>query len=116
MKMRYPLAAVAAAVLLSGCVIAIDPDDHKHVSSNEKVQTMAQMPLGTSTEQVIEQLGGPDKVEVFQRAAGEYRVLVYRHGDKNSLTPLVFLNGKLEGIGQMAVDQARAAAPSIETK
>lgn len=116
MKLRYPLAALAAALLLNGCVIAIDPDDHKHVHSSEKALTMAQMPLGTSTEQVIEQLGGPDKVEVFQRAAGEYRVLVYRHGDKNSLTPLVFLNGKLEGIGQMAVDQARAAAPSVETK
>jgi len=113
MKMRYPLAAIAAAVLLSGCVIAVDPDNHKHRShGSDTALTMAQTPLGSSVDQVIERLDRPERVEVFQRAAGEYRILIYRHGDQNSLTPMVFLNDKLQGIGQLAVEAAYQAPGS----
>lgn len=113
MKMRYPLAAVAAAVFLSGCVIAVNPDDHKHLHGSKAALTMAQMPLGSSVDQTIEALGRPERVEVFQSEAGEYRILLYRHGEKDSLTPLVFLNGKLEGIGSTAQHHANSVRPII---
>lgn len=106
MKKAAQLSVMLSALALGGCVIAVGTDDYpnKH-STIDTRQAVSDLALGTSIETAKASLGAPKNVEAFKNAAGEYRVLYYKLSD--GLTPLVFLNGKLEGIGDLAMNDAK---------
>lgn len=113
---------LALAVSLGGCVFAIgtDGDDYKkdsHTKTEERNRSLiGLLPLGSSLAEVQTQLGNPDFTEALRTKAGEYRVLRYRtqhlHSDgdttRDETTALVFLDGKLTGIGDAAYAKAIA--------
>ena len=106
-------------LMLSGCVLKIgdtdswDGDSKYHSARKQEVvnrEYISTLPLGASSSQVVSQLGAPDFTEVFTGEAGEYRILRFRthrttsDGDttRDETTPLVFLDGKLVGVGEQA--------------
>lgn len=109
--------AVAATLLLSGCVVAIgDGDEHydngNHVDHRDarNREALASMPLGTSLSEVQQKLGDPDFTEAWESDGKEIRVLRYRthrmHADgdttRDETTPLLFRDNALVGIGDHA--------------
>ncbi|MDB5968589.1 MAG: hypothetical protein JWQ90_1039 [Hydrocarboniphaga sp.] len=109
---------LALAAGLGGCVFAIGDGDgdngyHKdaHTKTEERNRSLiGLLPLGATLADVQVQLGTPDFSEALRGKDGEYRVLRYRtqhlHSDgdttRDETTALVFLNGKLSGIGETA--------------
>lgn len=121
MRTVSTLVCLALAVTLSSCVISVrddgDYDDRgDSVAKAEKRnrEAIAALPLGQSIEQAQLQLGEPDFTEAFAGKGGEVRVLRYRthrvHADgdttKDETTPLIFVGGKLTGIGDAAYAKA----------
>lgn len=112
----------ALSLSLSGCVIAVgDKEFHDDSSKREKEEALhrsqiSQFALGTSIVEVQGVMGVPDFSEALRGKAGEYRVLRYRTHHKHSdgdttpdeTTPLIFLDGKLYGIGEAAYAKAIA--------
>lgn len=118
--LRLAAAAGLAALLSSGCVIVADEDDRDY-ADHQKVEQhnrreIAQLPLGATLAEVQQRLGDPQFTEALASGSGEYRVLRYRthrsHSDgdtsRDETTPLVFLDGKLYGIGEAAYAKAMA--------
>lgn len=115
------LLATALVTSLSGCVFAIGDRSDFHDSGNDHEQTearnrsaIATLALGSPIADVQTRLGTPDFAEAVRGKSGEYRVLRYRtqrmHSDgdttKDETTPLIFLDGKLHGIGDAAYVKA----------
>lgn len=115
-------AVVTLSLLASGCVIHVGADDdgayHSRTSVEKTEQhnrdAIARMAIGTPVSMALEQMGQPDFSDLTQVAGREVRVLRYRthrtnaDGDttRDETTPLVFVDGKLTGIGETAVSQA----------
>lgn len=114
---------LALATGLGGCVFAIggDGDDYQHKDAHTKTEErnrslIGLLPLGSPLAEVQSQLGTADFSEALRGKEGEYRVLRYRtqhlHSDgdttRDETTALVFLNGKLSGIGDAAYAKAIA--------
>jgi len=126
--LQTPLRAalcLALATSLSGCVFAIgaDSDEFNHNKKSDHTRTeernrsmIGRLPLGSDVAEVQTQLGNPDFVEALRGKSGEHRILRYRtqhlHSDgdttRDETTPLVFVNGKLIGIGEAAYAKAVA--------
>lgn len=115
------LALAPAALLLTGCVIAIDgewDDDDEHWAERQKEnrEAIAGLELGLRRATVEARLGMPDFVDAFLRGGEEFEVLYYRthrnHSDgettRDETTPLVFVEGDLVGWGDSAVEFATA--------
>ncbi|MBD3585407.1 DUF3192 domain-containing protein [Salinimonas sp. HHU 13199] len=115
MKHLALLFALSAPVLLSGCVISVDGDDHGYSSDWEDREYnnrkhISNLNLGTSYERVVGKMGVADFSELDQREDGTYRILYYRTQrtmddgitTKGECTPLVFKNGELIGWGSKA--------------
>ena len=127
---RFPLVRSAGrtllllpfAVLLSGCVIAVDADgddegdwgDDWRDQQERNLDAIADLRVGLSRESVEAEMGRADIVEAFVRDGEEFVVLRYRtqrrHGDgettRDETTPLVFVDGDLVGWGEDAVEFA----------
>jgi hypothetical protein len=111
-----------SALLLSGCVIAVDhhPDDEDgdgwRERQRENRRSIAELELGRSRSSVEVQLGEPDFFETFQRDGERFVVLRYRthrvrkdgETTRDETTPLVFVDDALVGWGESAVEFATA--------
>ena len=101
---------------LSNCVIVSDRDD-SDASVNwrqieaENRELIANLQIGTSAENVRSSLGPPQSSESYESQDGQTLILRYRtqlqHADgktsKDETTPLVFVNDRLVGWGQIAL-------------
>lgn len=120
MKSIKLLAPALAALLATGCVIVTDRDDWDDHDSDSSSWQEAQrrnadyidgLRLGVSIEKVRGALGRADFSDAFRDDHGEVLVLRYRthhrHSDgkttRDETTPLVFVNGHLEGWGEDAL-------------
>ncbi|MFT5282364.1 MAG: hypothetical protein ACJA0G_000261 [Kangiellaceae bacterium] len=113
------LAIVLSGVLLSGCVISIDRDhDYDNGTSwreieKENRQKIIDLLPGTAISAVRLSMGTPAFDELIVKGDKEHRVLFYRtqltEGDgitsKDECTPILFVNGKLIGFGEMALNK-----------
>jgi len=122
MKALILPAAALGLLMTSGCVLSIGGDGHddNHYTSvraqernnRDYISTIA---MGTPSSAVVTHLGTPDFTDVFTGKDGEYRILRYRthraesDGDtsRDETTPLVFLDGRLVGVGEEAVLRLR---------
>ncbi len=119
--MKKTLLAIAlSSVLLSGCVISIDDDrDFDSASSMswseleaENRSKISRLDIGDSLSSVRDMLGVPDFNELMKKGDKEYRVLYFRtqrrEGDgattKDECTPVIFVDGILQGIGDESLD------------
>jgi hypothetical protein len=116
--MKKGLLVVAlTSVLLSGCVIAIDDDnDNRHTSwgqiEKENRQKISDLSAGTDIAYVRNAMGTPDFDELLIKDEKQYRILFYRtqrtkgdgHTTKDECTPILFVDNKLVGFGQTALD------------
>ena len=110
--------SVVAVVALStaGCVIAVTEDGMYSGRSETGWEARQQMnrayihglALGTSVQEVRQELGDPDYSEGFNGEDGEYRVYHYRthhvrsdgKTTRDETTPVVFRDGVVVGFGQ----------------
>lgn len=124
--MKIKLLGLAAFVLLptllSGCVIAVDTDhfdeDGRRWSraAESNMRHIHELSIGRSLQSVVDDMGQPEISEAFVRNGKTYRVYYYRtarvHSDgkttKDETTPLVFLDDRLVGWGDTAVQHAMA--------
>ena len=104
---------------LSGCVIAVgntgsNKEEKWEVRQEKNALYISQLNLGLSQSLIVADLGTPDFNGAFQRDGEEYQVLYYRtryvNGDgettKDETTPLVFLDKRLIGWGEIALEKA----------
>ncbi len=103
---------------LTGCVIAIGngqgDEDNWDERQAKNARYISLMNLGQSRSIVESDLGSADFMEVFQRNGNNYRVLFYRttrteddgRTTKDETTPLVFIDDKLVGWGDTAIEKA----------
>ena len=106
----------AATLALSGCVVAIgDKTETASESTWRKtlqfnLQSINQLSLGVSSEEVRQQLGAPDFSELFQKDGQQVQVLFYRTHHRNSdgkktkaeCTPLNYKDNQLTAWGDKA--------------
>jgi len=114
------LAATLPLMLgLTGCVISIGGEHSDWGSDWEKTQkdnrqAIARLNVGDSREHVMTMLGEPAFSESFTQNKNTYQVYYFRthrsHGDgettKDETTPVIFLDGKLTGWGESALNRA----------
>lgn len=116
MKKMVLVAALAAPLLLSGCIISIDGEgydsyhtdwqDREHKNRNNLNKLSADM----TYVQVTERMGVADFNELHKRGEDTYQVLFYRTQrraedgvtSKDECTQIVFKNGVLVGWGDKA--------------
>jgi hypothetical protein len=104
---------------LTGCVVAIgnghgDGEDNWKERQGKNSRYINSLSIGASRAVVESDLGSADILEVFQRNGDDYRVLFYRtqrvnddgRTTKNETTPLVFIDDKLVGWGDTAIEKA----------
>jgi hypothetical protein len=120
MQKFIKISAMALVVtLLSGCVIAINDDDHGS-SSDKTMQVqrhnqsyISQLQVGASQQSIRSSLGVPDFSESLQKDGQAIEVLFYRthhtHSDgmttKDECTALIFTAGQLTAWGDKAYQQ-----------
>lgn len=121
---KLPLFAsvLTAAMMLQGCVIVTESDWEDGKSQYEGQQQerdnrtmIAALPMALSVEEVKQRMGTPDFSDRVQDDGITYQVLYYRthrqHADgmttRDECTPLVFKNGELTGIGELALDSIK---------
>lgn len=106
--------------VLSGCVIAVGTDEFRDDSSKWKKTADAnkrdihRLDVGRSPQAVVDEMGQPDISEAFTRDGKMFRVYYYRtrqvHSDstttKDETTPLVFVDDRLVGWGDTAIEYA----------
>ncbi|MFT6270747.1 MAG: hypothetical protein ACJAVV_003586 [Alphaproteobacteria bacterium] len=114
------LAIVLSGVLLSGCVISID-DDYDYNNDNhtswseiekENREKISELSPGATISAVRRSMGTPAFDELIVKGDKEHRVLFYRtqrtEGDgitsKDECTPILFVDGKLIGFGETALN------------
>ncbi len=123
MNRMIKLILIAAITLtsLTGCVVAIGSGEGGVVSSSWKKQyketreKIAKLNKGEGYESVIKQLGTPQFNELVEKNNIEYRIIFYPthsiHSDgkrtKDECTPIVFVNGGLEGFGTHAYNKVK---------
>ncbi|MFT5276751.1 MAG: hypothetical protein ACI97K_001688 [Glaciecola sp.] len=115
---------LASTVLLSGCVISIDDDDYEdgyHVSSGADWQDresnnrkyISELSPGASKTTITDKFGAADFNELVSSDGDAVQVLYYRTQrvdddgitTKNECTPLVFINNKLVGWGELSLSK-----------
>lgn len=117
------LAAFLISPLLTGCVIAVsdgEADTHwvgdsgaswkTHHKKNREVISKLQM--DSSYQSVLAQLKTPNFTELLKKGDDVYQVIFYAthsiHSDgkmtKDECTPLIFINDKLVGVGNNALN------------
>ncbi len=115
-------AATGLALAASGCVIHVGPDEDSGYRSQHRIEkqevrnrdAIGRMALGTSVSAAMDQLGEPDYSDLTTVDGKELRILRYRtnrvHADgdtsRDETTPLVFVDGKLVGTGEIAAVKA----------
>ncbi|PIP80771.1 MAG: hypothetical protein COW84_03390 [Gammaproteobacteria bacterium CG22_combo_CG10-13_8_21_14_all_40_8] len=118
MKKLSLLLSLAFLLTLSGCVISIGDGENSGWENNwEETQrhnreVIARLNIGDSLDVVLDSLGKPAFSESFTQGEKTYQVYYFRthraHGDgdttKDETTPVLFLEGKLKGWGQSALD------------
>lgn len=115
------LMLIASLAVLGGCVIAVNTDDREgkdswHSVQRDNIRQIEQLALGQPEEVVRARFGKPDFQESFLREGQEFVALYYRtrHVDSDGVTsrdettPLVFVNEKLVGWGDSALENATA--------
>lgn len=112
--------AILAGVLLQGCVIAVNTDEHGwsdwRKAQHRNAERIQNLQLGRDLASVQGELGDPDFIDTFMRDGRTWRVLYYRtrqvHSDgrttRDETTPLVFVDGSLVGWGDAAIENAMA--------
>lgn len=112
--MKKILLSAVLAYTLTGCVV-VDTltlsDWELQEQSNRK--DIARLQLGTSVEDILSTMGSPQFNELMTHREEKVQVLYYRtnrvRGDgnttKDECTPLLFVNGKLQGWGNNVVNQ-----------
>jgi len=119
-----PAVATALSLSLSACVFRINDHgsddwhddsygDVEHTESRNR-DVIAGLALGSTIESVRARLGEPDFTDAFTHDDAEIRVLRYRthrtHADGDTTpdetTALIFVAGKLSGIGETALARA----------
>lgn len=108
-------------VSATGCVIAIndrdgwrDEDSGWQERQERNREAIDHLQLGRSEDSVVRALGKPDMTESFVREGLPFRVLFYRtrlHREdgrttREETTPLVFVDDRLVGWGESAVEHA----------
>lgn len=124
--MKTKLLGLASSLLLltllTGCVIAVGTDDFEegsrkwHREAESNLRHIHDLRIGGSLESVVDEMGQPDISEAFVSSGKTYRVYYYRtarvHSDgkttKDETTPLVFVEDRLVGWGDTALQQALA--------
>lgn len=121
--MRFSNIVILLALFsLGGCVISVNDHDGSDGSYGWKQRqernerAINHLELGRSRVSIESQMGDPDFVESFVRNGNNFTVLYYRtrrtHDDgqttRDETTPLVFVDGKLVGWGDSAIDHATA--------
>jgi len=104
---------------LSGCVVAIgnghgDGEDNWKERQGKNSRYINSLSIGESRAAIESDLGSADISEAFQGNGDDYRVLFYRtkridddgRTTKNETTPLVFIDNKLVGWGDTAIEKA----------
>ena len=117
------IAVILAGTMLSGCVLSIDDDGWNHGDNSDKRSSWSQieennrekigdLSVGASIDSVRRKMGIPDFDELVVKNGKEHRILFYRtqrnksdgSTTKDECTPLIFVNGELNGFGQTALD------------
>ncbi|QIZ77404.1 DUF3192 domain-containing protein [Ferrimonas lipolytica] len=109
--------ATTAALMLSGCVIAVndgDGDFDWSSSERENRSQLEKLTVGMSTETVLALMGTADFNELYQEDGQAVQVLYFRthhrHSDgdttKDECTPVVFKDGKVSGWGDIALQSS----------
>lgn len=121
-KLLLVTTLVVASVSLSGCVVVTESSlqrDEAQYDGKQREQdnrsTIAGLPMAAPVTDVKQQLGTPDFTDRWQHQQENIEVLYYRtrwvHGDgkttRDECTPLVFVDGKLAGSGQLALDRVK---------
>lgn len=119
MKALLLASVLSASSLLSGCVISVGDDGiDGHYSSDWRDREannrkhISNLRVGASYESVARKMGVADFDELTSNDQGQVRILYYRtqrsHDDgittKDECTPLVFVNGELQGWGESGLD------------
>lgn len=122
MKFSRSLILIPALVSsLSGCVIAVggdgfdNDDDNWAERAKANNRSLQSMDVGRSMESIVNEMGDPDITEVFERNEKTVRIYYYRtqrvrsdyRTTKDEATPLVFVDDKLIGWGEAAIDSAK---------
>ncbi len=112
------LIPLVTTLWLTGCVIAVNTEDWEdgnwHHRQEKNSQRIEHLELGKTEDTVRDELGNPDFTESFLREGDTYTVLFYRtqhvRSDgvttKDETTPLVFVDDRLVGWGENAVEYA----------
>lgn len=113
---------VAASLLLQGCVIVTESDWEKGNAQYEGQQderdnrsNIASLPMELSVTETKQRMGTPDFSDRWQHEGEAYQVLYYRthrtHADgmttRDECTPIVFIDDKLTGTGELALDKVK---------
>ena len=120
MKKVGLLISLPLVLALSGCVISIGGGDSSEwgnswkKTQDENRQAIARLNIGDSRDRVLSILGEPSFSESFSQDSKIFQVYYFRthrtHGDgettRDETTPVVFLNGKLTGWGDNALNTA----------
>ncbi len=115
-KLLLPVALLGA---LSGCIIVADGDDwdddyrddNWRETQKYNREAIADLRLGSSIDEIRNQLGSPEMSEAVNTDGREFVILRYRtqhrHSDgdttRDETTPLVFENDRLVGWGDVAI-------------
>lgn len=118
MKTTYLLlsATLTMSTLLTGCVIAIDGDDHQALNNTqadkplENRKKLATLIPNSNLNEIQELMGIADFYEAYKNKNDAVQILYYQTHhvikdhiiDKNECTPLIFKNGRLESWGEKA--------------
>lgn len=110
---------ILLTISLSGCVVAIgnghnDGEDNWKERQGKNSRYISSLNIGQSRSVIESDLGSADFSEAFQRDGNNYRVLFYRtkrieddgRTTKDETTPLVFIDNKLVGWGDTAIEKA----------
>ncbi|MFS1703028.1 DUF3192 domain-containing protein [Alteromonas sp. AMM-1] len=117
MKKILLCTALAAPLLLSGCVISVGDDDGRNYNSSWEQREynnrkhISKLELDAHYEDVTRSMGVADFNELLRQDGHTYRVLYYRTQraaddgitTKDECTPLVFEDNRLIGWGEEAL-------------
>mgnify|MGYP002635278663 CR=1 FL=1 len=119
MRPTIALLTLLSITLLTSCVIAVNTDDYQdrdawHTRQSSNAEKIEHLEIGKSYLSTLDELGEPNFTESFLRGAATYQILFYRtrhvqHDgvtSKDETTPLVFIDNRLVGWGDSAIEHA----------